>query len=92
VIDAGLDIVEIEGVPIAKRGKLSGAKQVWRDSATLLDRVLPLGVEPDTQYVVPLMQPIIAGGHRLERLATPREVRERVLNQLALVAHEVIPQ
>jgi nicotinate phosphoribosyltransferase len=92
VIDAGLDIVEIEGVPIAKRGKLSGAKQVWRDPATLLDRVLPLGAEPDKQYVVPLMLPIVAGGHRLERLATPREIRERVLNQLALVAHEVIPQ
>lgn len=29
-IDFVLDIVEIEGIPTAKRGKLSGKKQVYR--------------------------------------------------------------
>ena len=30
VIDFSLDIVEIEGAPTAKRGKLSGRKRIWR--------------------------------------------------------------
>ena len=30
VVDMALDIVEIEGVPRSKRGKLSGRKRVWR--------------------------------------------------------------
>ena len=29
-----MDIIEIEGAPIGKRGKMSGAKQTWRDDAT----------------------------------------------------------
>ena len=92
VIDAGMDIVEIEGVPIAKRGKLSGAKQVWRDPETLLDRMLPLAETPDDERLLPLLQPIIERGQRLAALPAPRAIRQRVLDQLALVAHEVSPR
>ena len=35
VLDFSMDIVEIEGKPLAKRGKLSGAKQVWQCKDTL---------------------------------------------------------
>jgi nicotinate phosphoribosyltransferase len=92
VIDAGMDIVEIEGVPTAKRGKLSGAKQVWRDPATLRDRVLPLDAAPETPYTVPLLRQLNEHGQRVEPHAAPRDVRQRVLEQLPLVAHEVTPR
>ena len=36
-----LDIMEIEGRPMAKRGKRSGAKQVWRMPGSVQNTVLP---------------------------------------------------
>jgi nicotinate phosphoribosyltransferase len=92
VIDAGMDIVEIEGRPIAKRGKLSGAKQVWRDPQTLTDIVLPLEWPAPAPEGVALMQPLLAHGEPLAPLPPPRELRQRVLEQLPRVAHEVVPQ
>jgi nicotinate phosphoribosyltransferase len=92
VVDAGMDIVEIDGTPFAKRGKLSGAKQVWRDPDSLRDVVLPLGATPDDPRLVPLMQPLITRGQRTSPLPTPREIRQFVLAQLPLVAHEVEPR
>src|SRR5512134_4046494 len=41
VLSFALDIMEIEGVPMAKRGKRSGAKQVWRYPGTVQNVVLP---------------------------------------------------
>jgi len=40
VIDFSLDIVEIEGKKIAKRGKMSGAKKVLRCSNCFSDKVV----------------------------------------------------
>jgi nicotinate phosphoribosyltransferase len=40
-IDFALDIVEINGRPVAKRGKLGGRKLVWRCRKCLEDVVLP---------------------------------------------------
>jgi nicotinate phosphoribosyltransferase len=91
VLDAGMDIVEIEGRPIAKRGKMSGAKQVWRDPHTLEDIVLPLGWEPERPGLVPQLTPLIRQGRLLADVPTPREIRQRVLDQLPLVADEIVP-
>ena len=41
VLSFALDIMEIEGRPMAKRGKRSGAKQVWRVPGTVQNLVLP---------------------------------------------------
>jgi nicotinate phosphoribosyltransferase len=41
VLDFSLDIVEIEGKPISKKGKPSGRKQVWRCRQCLNSRVVP---------------------------------------------------
>ena len=89
VIDAGMDIVEIDGRAIAKRGKMSGAKQVWRDPATLMDVVLPLGAPPPDDRLAPMLQPLIVDGRRTQPLPTPRAIRQRVVEQLSLVAHEI---
>ena len=40
-VDFAMDIVEMEGEPVAKRGKLGGRKLVWRCPTCLLDVVRP---------------------------------------------------
>ena len=88
-IDFSMDIVEIEGEPIAKRGKQSGAKQVWRDPVTLRDVVLPLGVEPDREGLEPMMQDLMVDGQVAGELPTASQIRERVLKQLAIAGREI---
>ncbi|MDQ3547881.1 MAG: nicotinate phosphoribosyltransferase, partial [Chloroflexota bacterium] len=90
-IDFGMDIIEIEGTPVAKRGKMSGAKQVWRDPATIQDIVLPLGIEPDEPGREAALIPLIDGGKLVDPLPDVRSIRQRVLDQLAIVGAEVVP-
>jgi nicotinate phosphoribosyltransferase len=90
-IDFGMDIIEIEGTPVAKRGKMSGAKQVWRDPLSLQDAVLPLGVEPAVPGLEPVLVPLIDNGKLTDPLPNVRSIRQRVLDQLVLVGHEVVP-
>jgi len=59
-VDFALDIVEVNGEPAAKRGKLSGAKEAYRTAdgahaVGLADRSGPEGAEP-------LMEPVIRDG------------------------------
>jgi len=87
-IDFGMDIVEIEGRPVAKRGKMSGAKELWRCPASGQDWVLPLaearlavecasGEEP-----VRMLQPLLRGGQLVQELPAVRDIRAYVLDQL----------
>ena len=41
VVDFAMDIVEIDGKPLAKRGKMSGSKSVLRWSKCLQDKMVP---------------------------------------------------
>jgi nicotinate phosphoribosyltransferase len=59
-LDFALDIVEIEGEPAAKKGKLSGKKEVYRTPdgghhIALVDEASPAGGDP-------LMEPLIRDG------------------------------
>lgn len=90
-IDMGMDIIEIEGTPVAKRGKMSGAKQVWRDPATLLDEVLPLGAEPTDKGRTAQLQPIVTSGRILGAIPDPHAIRSYVLEQLRIVGGEIVP-
>ena len=90
-IDFGMDIVEIEGKPVAKRGKMSGGKQVWRDPSTFTDIILPLGVEPDVSGMNPLLIPLVDGGRLVAPLPDVHVIRQRVLDQLAIVGSEIVP-
>jgi len=86
-IDFAMDIVEIEGKPVAKRGKLSGKKQVWRCPECLVDTVLPFTApkpncpkcEEETQ---PMLKPLIKDGKIVAKLPKPQEIRQYVLKQL----------
>jgi nicotinate phosphoribosyltransferase len=85
-IDFALDIVEKEGKPVAKRGKLGGRKEVWRCERCLKEVVLPLGRGPPAcpscgSPCSPLLLPLIREG-KVQPLPSVEEIRERVLEQL----------
>jgi nicotinate phosphoribosyltransferase len=86
-IDYALDIVEVEGAPFAKRGKHSGAKQVFRCDACGSRKIVPesagkprcgCGAEMEA-----LLLPAMRAGKILAPRRSPRELRKRVLEQVA---------
>jgi nicotinate phosphoribosyltransferase len=89
VLNFGLDIMEIDGQPIAKRGKHSGSKRVLRcrtcgetvvvPAHRAVDRC-PCGGPYDD-----LLKPLIHGGRVARDLPPPRTLREHVLEQLRRV-------
>ncbi len=88
-IDFAMDIIEIEGEPVGKRGKMSGAKQVWRDPETLLDQVTPLAAGSPAPGLIEMMVPQIVGGRLVNPIPSAREIRSLVLEQLPLVAGDL---
>ncbi|GAB3412644.1 nicotinate phosphoribosyltransferase [Haloparvum alkalitolerans] len=63
-VDFALDIVEVDGEPVSKRGKLSGVKQVYRTpdgghGVGLADREGPADAEP-------LLEPLIRDGELVD--------------------------
>lgn len=88
IVDFSLDIVEVEGEPIAKRGKMSGAKQVWRCLKCPETVVLPLGVEPAEccgHTPEPMLKKHLDGGRISITPPTPKEIRKRALMELDLL-------
>ena len=87
VLSFALDIMEIEGRPMAKRGKRSGAKQVWRVPGTIDNIVLAAGkpapVGVDGRPAESLLKPLVMGGKIVRDLPPPRTLREYVLEQMA---------
>jgi nicotinate phosphoribosyltransferase len=87
VLNFALDIMEIEGRPMAKRGKWSGAKAVLRCRKCRDTAVVPLGTAPPPCACggirEPLLKPLIRGGRLVRDLPPPRTIRDHVLDQLA---------
>ena len=91
-VDISMDIVEAydeksgRWVPITKRGKLPGFKQVYRCRGTLDDQVVPWDVEPapcpDGSKPVPLLRKVIDNGRAVEPIPSDQEIRSYVLEQL----------
>ncbi len=87
-VDFALDIVEIDGKPVAKRGKLGWKKYVWRCERCLVDIATLAKREsvPDCPYghgrMRGILEPIIEKGRLSKRLPEPGEIRQRVLQQL----------
>ncbi len=92
-VDFALDIVEIEGKPVAKRGKLGGKKQVWKCPECLVDVVLPSG-KPSPSCprcgggTEAMLKPLVESGEIVGELQTPSEIREHVLEQLERLGTE----
>jgi len=84
VVNYALDIVEVEGRPLAKRGKESGLKQVWRcerdgTRARTLASSEPPACAECGEGMEPLLREIYANGKALRAAPTPRDLRDRVL-------------
>ena len=89
VLDFSMDLVEIDGKAIAKRGKKSGRKNLVACKSCGARRVFPAiakmehcacGGEFDS-----LLVPIVENGKLVYLTPTPQQIRERVLQQLEQV-------
>ncbi|MEZ0290538.1 MAG: nicotinate phosphoribosyltransferase [Sulfolobales archaeon] len=90
-IDLSMDIVEIERdgrwEPIAKRGKLPGAKQVYICSENRRKIMIPWSQTPpkcsDNSDPQPLLKKYMSRGKIVEELPKPLDIRAYVLEQLS---------
>ncbi|MBI3323624.1 MAG: nicotinate phosphoribosyltransferase [Candidatus Omnitrophica bacterium] len=96
-VDFAMDLVEMEGRPCAKRGKLGGRKMVWRCPRCLSYRVLPAGRGAGAgagaaarcgrcrRRLEPMLQPLLRKGRRVGRAPAVKAIRAMVLGQLKKV-------
>jgi nicotinate phosphoribosyltransferase len=88
-VDLSFDIIEIEGKPIAKRGKVSGKKQVFRCMNCYTDVTASFNETPTCPVckgkMEPLLLPLIKDGKVVRKPLAPNEIREYVLKQLEKV-------
>ncbi|MEM2971125.1 MAG: nicotinate phosphoribosyltransferase [Candidatus Bathyarchaeia archaeon] len=93
-IDFAMDIVEVDGKLCAKRGKMSGRKEVWRCTKCLIDTVQPLS-KPQPRCPIckgkkePMLKPVIKNGEIVAELPAPNKIRQYVLNQLERLSLEI---
>lgn len=90
VVDFAMDIMEIEGRPLAKRGKWSGSKSVIRCGTCGSEAIVPYtrerehcecgGIQED------LLKPLVSGGEIVRVLSKPKEIREYVLDQIRILS------
>lgn len=90
VLDFAMDIVEVEGAPTAKRGKMSGAKDVSRCSQCGKDVMTPMGKALTDctcgGKMEPLLEVVLQRGKIIREEPEPKEIRDYVLQQLKQVA------
>jgi nicotinate phosphoribosyltransferase len=86
-VDFALDIVEVEGAPFAKRGKNSGGKQVVACPACAARKVVPEAAASVAcacgARMEGLLLPAMRKGEILAPSRSPRELRKKVLDQVA---------
>jgi len=95
-VDFAMDIVEVEGKPIAKRGKLAGGKVVMRCRSCMRYFVYPRG---DVKGVCPvcggelesLLKKYIENGKIIREPEDPKDIRKRVLEQIKRISLESYP-
>lgn len=86
VVDFAMDIMEVDGKPIAKRGKWSGTKSVFRCQDCFRDKIVPyteegMICECGGGYKE-LLLPFVVDGKVLWDLPKPREIRKYVIEQV----------
>jgi nicotinate phosphoribosyltransferase len=89
VVDFSMDIIEIDGEPLAKRGKMSGSKRVFRCHRCFRTTLLPAGKRPGACACggknEEILRPLLSKGKRKRRLPKAEDIRKFVLNQLEMV-------
>jgi len=85
-IDFSMDIMEIEGKPIAKKGKKSGSKSLLRCDRCLNSKVVPFTEKRETCFcggmMEDLLKPAIKEGKLIKAHPPVDEIRNYVLKQL----------
>jgi len=86
VVDFAMDIMEIEGRPVAKRGKWSGSKRVLRCRRCNSSMIVPLKRRGHRCHCGGQMRdvllPFVEDGRMLRPIRPPREIRGYVLKQV----------
>lgn len=89
VVDFSMDIVEVDGAPVAKRGKMSGAKRVFRCPACFRSRVVPFEKRTSScecgRRVEEILRPLFQKGRMKMPLPKAAVLRSYVLEQLRKV-------
>jgi nicotinate phosphoribosyltransferase len=89
VLNFAMDIVELDGVPVAKRGKMSGRKTVLRCPGCGRVTVVPVGTGAPAccgAGAEPLLLPLLEMGRLVRPLPDIRSLRASVLAQLERVS------
>ena len=87
VLDFAMDIIEIDGEPIAKRGKMSGEKSIFRCPSCYSSISVPFRTSPPkickcrAKYEN-LISDLVKNGKVLYKASPPKEIRDYVLRQL----------
>src|SRR3972149_5498410 len=92
VIDFAMDIIEVEGKPLAKRGKMSGSKRVLRCNGCYNSIMIPLRENSGFKSQISncecggdfrdILQSHVGGGKIVSDRPAAKEIRDYVLNQL----------
>lgn len=89
VLNFSMDIVEVDGVPRAKRGKHSGRKEVLCCTACGKTVVIPAGTAAPAccgGELISLLQPLIQEGRLVRSLPDVHAIRRQVLDALERVS------
>jgi nicotinate phosphoribosyltransferase len=89
VLNFAMDIVEVDGVPVAKRGKLSGHKAVYSCAGCRRIQVIPAGGPAPGccgGEVSSLLQPLIEDGRLVRTLPDVHAIRRQVVAALETVS------
>lgn len=87
VIDFAMDIIEVKGEPLAKRGKMSGSKRVMRCDRCYSFDMIPLSRKSDERCSCggefkDILLPFIENGKIVGERHSSREIRDYVLRQI----------
>jgi nicotinate phosphoribosyltransferase len=86
VVDFSMDIIEVDGKPLAKRGKMSASKKVFRCSQCLETAILP-ATEGTTNCTCggnykEILLPLFQDGEQRGALLKAEQIRQYVMKQL----------
>ena len=88
-IDFSMDIIELEGKPLAKRGKRSDSKSVFRCEGCFETKVVPSGQNPTlckcNGNYKEILKPFLSKGRKTADLPRPDDIRRFVIQQLEKV-------
>jgi len=86
VVDYAMDIMEVEGEPLAKRGKWSGSKRVLRCPKCGAGKIVPNAAGsykcPCGKKFTDILIPALDNGRQLTKAETASQIRRRVFRNI----------